>query len=48
MTLDHTLTWEIARVGGMLAYILVTASVALGLLPIPQGHIGELAALHHQ
>ena len=32
MTLDHTLTWEIARVGGMLAYVLVTASVALGLL----------------
>lgn len=32
MTLDHTLTWEIARVGGWLAYILVTTSVALGLL----------------
>ena len=32
MTLDHTLTWEVARVGGMLAYVLVTASVALGLL----------------
>jgi len=32
MTLDHTLTWETARVAGMLAYILVTASVTLGLL----------------
>jgi len=32
MTLDHTLTWETARVAGMLAYALVTASVTLGLL----------------
>jgi DMSO/TMAO reductase YedYZ heme-binding membrane subunit len=32
MTLDHTLTWEVARVGGMLAYVMVTASVAIGLL----------------
>ena len=48
MTLDHTLTWEIARVGGMLAYVLVTASVALGLLAFPQGHLRELATIHHQ
>jgi hypothetical protein len=32
VTLDHTLTWEVARVGGMVAYVLLTASVALGLL----------------
>lgn len=32
MTIDHTLSWEVARVGGMLAYLLTTASVALGLL----------------
>lgn len=32
MTIDHTLTWEIARVGGMLAYVLATGSVVLGLL----------------
>lgn len=30
--IDHTLSWEIARVGGMLAYVLATGSVALGLL----------------
>jgi DMSO/TMAO reductase YedYZ heme-binding membrane subunit len=32
VTLDHTLTWEVARVGGLVAYVLLTASVALGLL----------------
>lgn len=32
MTIDHTLTWEVARVGGLVAYVLLTASVALGLL----------------
>jgi hypothetical protein len=30
--IDHTLSWEVARVGGMLAYVLATGSVALGLL----------------
>ncbi len=30
--IDHTLSWEVARVGGLIAYVLVTASVALGLL----------------
>jgi sulfoxide reductase heme-binding subunit YedZ len=30
--LDHTITWEIARVGGFVAYVLATGSVALGLL----------------
>ena len=32
MTLDHTLSWEVARVGGLVAYLLTTISVALGLL----------------
>jgi hypothetical protein len=32
MTFDHTLSWEVARVGGMVAYVLATASVVLGLL----------------
>ncbi len=32
MTIDHTLSWEVARVGGMLAYVLATGSVVLGLL----------------
>lgn len=32
MTIDHTISWEIARVGGMLAYVLATGSVALGIL----------------
>jgi hypothetical protein len=32
LTLDHTLSWEIARVGGLVAYLLATASVVLGLL----------------
>ncbi len=32
MTIDHTLSWEVARVGGMLAYVLATGSVALGIL----------------
>ena len=32
MTVDHTLSWEVARVGGLLAYLLTATSVALGLL----------------
>lgn len=32
MTIDHTLSWEVARVGGLLAYLLTTCSVVLGLL----------------
>jgi sulfoxide reductase heme-binding subunit YedZ len=32
LTIDHTLSWEIARVGGLVAYVLATASVVLGLL----------------
>lgn len=32
MTIDHTLSWEVARVGGMLAYVLTTGSVVIGLL----------------
>ncbi len=32
MTLDHTLLWETARVGGMVAYLLAAGSVWLGLL----------------
>ncbi len=32
LTAAHTLTWEVARVGGMVAYVLATASVVLGLL----------------
>jgi DMSO/TMAO reductase YedYZ heme-binding membrane subunit len=32
MNFDHTLSWEVARAGGMLAYVLATASVVLGLL----------------
>jgi DMSO/TMAO reductase YedYZ heme-binding membrane subunit len=32
LTATHTLTWEVARVGGMVAYVLATASVVLGLL----------------
>jgi DMSO/TMAO reductase YedYZ heme-binding membrane subunit len=30
--IDHTLSWEIARVGGILAYLLATASVLIGML----------------
>jgi DMSO/TMAO reductase YedYZ heme-binding membrane subunit len=30
--IDHTLSWELARVGGMVAYVLVTASVIIGML----------------
>ena len=26
--IDHTLSWEVARVGGMLALVLATASVS--------------------
>jgi hypothetical protein len=32
MSIDHTLSWEVARVGGLLAYLLTTLSVVLGLL----------------
>jgi hypothetical protein len=32
LTIDHTISWEIARVGGLVAYVLATASVVLGLL----------------
>jgi hypothetical protein len=32
MSIDHTLSWEVARVGGLLAYLLTTVSVVLGLL----------------
>jgi len=30
--IDHTLTWEVARVGGLLAYVLASASVGIGIL----------------
>ena len=30
--IDHTLSWEIARVGGMLAYLLASGSVVIGML----------------
>lgn len=36
--IDHTLTWEIARVGGLVAYLLATGSVALGLLLSLKAH----------
>jgi len=32
MTIDHTFSWEVARVGGLLAYALLTCSVVIGLL----------------
>ena len=32
MSLDHTISWEIARAGGMLAYVLASASVVIGML----------------
>ena len=32
VSIDHTLSWEVARVGGILAYVLMTVSVVLGLL----------------
>jgi hypothetical protein len=32
MTIDHTLSWEVARAGGMLAYVLASASVLIGML----------------
>ncbi|HEU4599240.1 MAG TPA: ferric reductase-like transmembrane domain-containing protein [Solirubrobacterales bacterium] len=32
MTLDHTLLWQVSRMSGMVAYLLVAASVCLGLL----------------
>ena len=38
VTIDHTLSWEVARVGGMLAYLLATGSVALGLLLSLKAH----------
>jgi hypothetical protein len=30
--IDHTLSWEVARVGGILAYLLTTLSVVIGIL----------------
>ncbi len=38
MSIDHTLSWEVARVGGLLAYALATASVVLGLLLSLKAH----------
>ncbi len=38
LTIDHTLSWEVARVGGILAYALATASVVLGLLLSLKAH----------
>jgi DMSO/TMAO reductase YedYZ heme-binding membrane subunit len=38
MTIDHTLSWEVARVGGLLAYLLTTVSVVLGLLLSLKAH----------
>ena len=32
MTVDHVLSWEIARAGGLVAYLLVGASVIIGML----------------
>lgn len=32
MNIDHTFSWEIARAGGMLAYVLASASVVIGML----------------
>jgi hypothetical protein len=32
VSIDHTISWEIARAGGMLAYVLSSASVVIGLL----------------
>jgi hypothetical protein len=38
MSIDHTLSWEVARVGGLLAYLLTTVSVVLGLLLSLKAH----------
>jgi hypothetical protein len=38
VSIDHTLSWEVARVGGLLAYLLTTISVALGLLLSLKAH----------
>lgn len=38
MSIDHTLSWEVARVGGLLAYMLTTVSVVLGLLLSLKAH----------
>lgn len=38
MSIDHTLSWEVARVGGLLAYLLTTLSVVLGLLLSLKAH----------
>jgi len=38
MSIDHTLSWEVARVGGLLAYGLSTVSVLLGLLLSLKAH----------
>jgi len=32
LMIDHTLSWEVARVGGLLAYVLASASVGIGIL----------------
>jgi hypothetical protein len=29
--IDHTVSWEIARVGGILAYLLASGSVLIGV-----------------
>lgn len=41
MTVDHTLTWEVARAGGLVAYLLLTASVVIGLLLSLKAHSAE-------
>lgn len=38
MSIDHTLSWEVARVGGLLAYVLTAVSVMLGLLLSLKAH----------
>jgi hypothetical protein len=38
VSIDHTLSWEVARVGGLLAYLLTTVSVAIGLLLSLKAH----------
>jgi hypothetical protein len=38
VSIDHTLSWEVARVGGFVAYLLSTASVGLGLLLSLKAH----------
>jgi hypothetical protein len=38
MSIDHTVSWEVARVGGLVAYLLTTASVLLGLVLSLRSH----------